>query len=223
MKKLLFLAIIFFVFIYFQYSFIHDINDSYEILQHNNPNKDLFENIHQDKLISIFTNIPFNININNTDPDNEYQYSDFKNDYIHQNTEKINKIINANLSYYEVPLCVSNKIFLKYQQFDTRSPLIYQDCYRHLIFQLEGTMRFFIFSPKYHKNLYIENKSTQLDFWNQDVSKFPLVSKAQYVEVILHPGQMISIPMKWVYAFAVENDSLTVLYNSESIFSYLLK
>lgn len=223
MKKILFLAIILIVIIYFQYSFIHQTNDSYEILQYNNPNKDLFENIHQEKLISVFTNIPFDISSGEDNKMNSYSYSMFKNDYLKKNKNKTDRIIQENFSYYDIPLCVSNKIILDFQIFDSTSPLIYQDNYRHLIYQVEGTRRFYIFSPKYHKNLYIKNKKTDVDFWNQDTNKYPLIKDAQYIEVLLHPGQMISIPMKWVYAHITEEDCFTIFYSSESIFSYFLK
>ena len=221
MKKILFLVIVFAVIIYFQHSFIHNTNDSYEILQYNNPNKDLFENIHQEKLISVFTNIPFDISLGSNSKN--YNYSGFKNDHINKNKNKTDRIIKENFSYYDIPLCVTNNIVMKFQIFSTQSPLIYQDSYRHVIYQLEGIRRFYIFSPKFHKNLYIKNKQTPVDFWNQDTSLYPLLSTAQYIEVVLHPGQMISIPMKWVYAHITEEDSFTIFYSSESVFSYFLR
>ena len=57
MKRFVFIFIIITVLIYFQYQYINDINNSYEILQYENPNKSIFENMLSDKLISVFTNI----------------------------------------------------------------------------------------------------------------------------------------------------------------------
>ena len=65
MKRIIFLLIILTIIVYFQYNFIHDNNNSYEILQYENPNKDIFENIIHEKLISVFTNIVFDISNNN--------------------------------------------------------------------------------------------------------------------------------------------------------------
>lgn len=84
MKKIIFISIIIIILCYFQYNFINKTNEDFTILQYNNPNKDIFENMMNQKLISIFTNINYN-------PEN----------------------IKTSLSYYNIPLCIKNTYKLK--------------------------------------------------------------------------------------------------------------
>jgi hypothetical protein len=218
MKRLIFLLIIILVIVYFQYMHIHDFKTSYEILQYENPNKDIFENIMQDKLISVFTYIPFDISIKNS----TYKYSDFKKDILEKNNN-INEIIKENLSYYDIPLNISNTIDINFKLANSKTKLSIQKNFRSLFYQLEGTKRFFIFSPEHYKNLYFLNNTTLVDFWNQDLDRYPLINNAKYIEIILHPQQMLSIPMGWLWCSIIENDSLSINYTSESLFSYVLK
>lgn len=218
MKRLIFLLIIILVIVYFQYIHINEFKTSYEILQYENPNKDIFENIMQDKLISVFTNVPFDINIKNS----SYKYSDFKKDIV-ENNSNIKNIIKENLSYYEIPLNISNTIDINFKLSNSKNKLSIQKKFRTLFYQLEGTQRFFIFSPDNYNNLYFYNNITFVDFWNQDLNKFPLINKSKYIEVILHPQQMLSIPMGWIWCSIIEHDSLSIKYTCESIFSYFLK
>jgi len=44
MKRIIFILVILIVIIYFQYQSINEINNSFEILQYDNPNKSIFEN-----------------------------------------------------------------------------------------------------------------------------------------------------------------------------------
>ena len=50
MKRLLFIFIIIGIICYFQYGYINKINNSYEILQYENPKKNIVETVFQDKL-----------------------------------------------------------------------------------------------------------------------------------------------------------------------------
>ena len=106
MKRLLFILIVIIIILYFQYSYINDHKNSYEILQYKNPNKNIFENMMHDKLISIFTDIPFiysDILNNNTNIITKY-FNGIKKD-----KELVNSLINENLSYYDMPLTINSK------------------------------------------------------------------------------------------------------------------
>ena len=66
MKRIVFIILVIIIICYFQYNYINEISDSLEILQYENPKKNIFENILQDKLISVFTSINLLLTINGT-------------------------------------------------------------------------------------------------------------------------------------------------------------
>lgn len=221
MKRIIFLLIILTIIVYFQYNFIHDNNNSYEILQYENPNKDIFENIIHEKLISVFTNIVFDISNNNKIK--HYTYYDFKMDIMKKNKQKLTPIIKHNLSFYNIPLHIYNTTHITYEINDSKIPLTIQNKFRYLIYQIEGVRRFYIFAPDNRQNLYFKKNRTPIDFWDQNIELYPLLNKTKYLEIILTEGQMLSIPMNWIYASVVEEYSYTIFYSSDSIFSYFLK
>jgi hypothetical protein len=221
MKRILFLLIIIIIIGYFQYNFINDTNNSYEILQYENPNKDIFENVVHEKLISVFTNITFDITKTNN---KKYNYYDFKMDIMKKNDIKLNPIIKQNLGFYNIPLNIKNNIKITYETHGATVPLTIQPYFRYLIYQIEGIRRFYIFAPDNKNNLYFKkNKTTPIDYWNQNTKLYPLLNKTKYIEIILTEGQMLFIPMNWIYTSIVEDYSYTIFYSSDSIFSYFLK
>ena len=206
MKRILFVIIILIIICYFQYISINTTNNSYEILQYDNPKKNIFEIILRDKLISIFTNVSF---------DNWIYDIDFKNKNKH--------IIKKNLYYYTIPLCIySNHDVFTYPMNYT-SIITKQTDYRRLFYIFDGTIRFFIFSPNQANYLYIKNKKSPINLWNQDLVKYPLINKAKYIEVICRPSTMIYIPYKYYYTMACDTDSTFIDIRSESVFSSILK
>ena len=58
MRRLILLILVFIIICYFQYNYINNTNNSYDILQYENPNKAMFENIVKEKSITILTHIP---------------------------------------------------------------------------------------------------------------------------------------------------------------------
>ena len=196
MKRLIFIIIIISIFCYFQYIYINKANESFEILQYENPKKNIFENMMQDKLISVFTNIQF----------------ENKND------------IEKNLYYYNIPLTIDCN-FEKINEYNKATSLIQrQDKYRRLFYIVKGTRRFFIFTPQQQKNLYLQNHISPINLWKQDTTKYPLIEEAKYIEVICRENTMISIPYNYYYTYITEEkENITIDFYSESIFSKLLK
>ena len=97
MKRTIFLLVIICVILYFQYPYINNVNNSFEILQFNNPDKSIFENMLSEKKIAIFTNIPIECEYNGIYP-NILQ----KIYYKFENNKDYQKIINENLDYYKI-------------------------------------------------------------------------------------------------------------------------
>jgi hypothetical protein len=226
MLRIYFILIVLIIIIYFQYNYINNHNSSYEILQYENPNKNLFENILNNKLISIFTNIPINnkilLNFNNLD---ELSY---KNLNINEK-KNLNNLLVENFSYYNIPLCISSNIKLNFESpnnnnNNNNNKIIRQKYYRELIYQYRGIKKYYIFSPDQSKYLYLNKNKTysNIDFWNQNTSKFPLINKAKYIEIIVSEGQLIYIPSNWFYTSSTEYDSISIHCISDSIFSRFL-
>jgi len=205
MKRILFIIIVVII-TFFQYISINTVNNSLEILQYDNPNKNIFEVVLKDKLISIFTNVYFN---------NWIYDIDF---------EKKNKdIIKQNLYYYNIPLCIkSNYNTYTYPLYYT-SIITKQTNYRRLFYIFDGVIRFFIFTPEQEKYLYTKNNKSPINLWKQDLIKYPLTQKAKYIEIICRPNTMIYIPYKYYYTMICDTDATFIDLSSESIFSSILK
>ena len=67
MKRTIFIIVIIIIILYFQYPYVNYVNNSYEIIQYDNPNKSVFENMSSEKKIAIFTNIPVELEYESID------------------------------------------------------------------------------------------------------------------------------------------------------------
>jgi hypothetical protein len=220
MKRTIFLVVIICVILYFQYPYINSENNTFEILQYNNPNKSIFENMISEKKISIFTNMPIDLEYNKIDP------TFFTKDFLEslKNNNNFRNIVYNNLVYYKIPLCINKKFDISFLSKSTG--LKYQNNYRHLITNLKDTIKISLFYPNQKNNLYFNKKNISIiDFQNADYDKYPKLNDVKYIDVLLHKNQMISIPYKWIYIIdKYENkDSIILSYSNESIFSKLLK
>ncbi len=196
MKRIIFIIIILSIISYFQYNYINKHSNSFEILQYDNPKKNIFENMMQDKLISIFTNIKF------------------------ENNDDIQKI----LYYYNIPLTIKSNNTKLNESDNTISLIKRQDKYRRLFYIVKGTKRFCIFTPEQKQYLYLQNDISPINLWNQDTVKYPLIEEAKYIEVICRENTMISIPYNYYYTYITnDEENITIDFYSESIFSSFLK
>lgn len=210
MKRIIFILIIISIICYFQYESINKINNSYQILQYENPQKNIFENMLQDKLISVFTNIKFdkwNISLSL------------------YNTQKdlIDKSIIKNLYYYNIPLSIENNHQILFESKDKHPLIQRQNKYRRLFYIYSGSKRFFIFNTDQSKYLYLNNDTSPINILNQDLQKYPLIEKAKYIEIICRQNTMLYIPYNFYYTSICDEDTISIDVNSESIFSLYLK
>ena len=127
MKRTIFIIVIIIIVLYFQYPYVNYVNNSYEIIQYDNPNKSVFESMSSEKKIAIFTNIPLELEYESID------YSSFTQEFL--NTLKQTKIktlksnIIENFDYYKIPLCVKTNVNINYLTSNTKTPLIYQNSF----------------------------------------------------------------------------------------------
>ena len=109
----------------------------------------------------------------------------------------------------------------------SRTGLHYDTDYRNLLCQIYGKKRIFLFSPNQSKYMYPSDKfdngsvCSQVDFWNIDEKKFPDFNKSSYIEIILYPGQIISIPPYWWHAIENIGTNVAISVRSEPISTIL--
>jgi len=131
-------------------------------------------------------------------------------------------IFNDFANYYLSPLSIFKSYPIWIGSKGTRTGLHWDPEYRNIICQLYGTKKIYLFSPNQTQYLYISNKydngskTSSVNFWNIDNKKYPLFSKAKYMEIILNEGQMLYIPKYWWHS--CENQTTSV---SISIRSYI--
>lgn len=220
MKRTIFLIVIICIILYFQYPYINYENNNYDILQFNNPNKSIFENMLSEKKISIFTNMPIDLTYKDIQP--SYFTHNFVN--LLNSNKDFSKIVYNQLDYYKIPLSISKSH--KLMVLDKPSSLTFQNNYRFLLLNLKNTIKISLFYPSQKDNLYFnKNNISTIDFYNADYNKFPKLNDVKFIEVLLHPNQMISIPFKWMYILnnIDEPDTILLTYTNESIFSRILK
>lgn len=224
MKRLLFILIVIFVIVYFQYISINKNFNDFTVLQYANPNKDFIEKILFEKRITIFTNLELSsINYNNN-PIILLTPKLYTSLTKEQHTE-ILKILKTFFEYYYLPMNISSDISINYEKRGTRTNLKEQSNYRYGICQFLGTRKLYLFPPN-NKELLYYSKNTQkfsVNFWNQDTKLYPKVVESKYLEIVLYPGQIIFIPYKWIFCYEMIENSMSVSFFSESIFTNILK
>ena len=111
MKRTIFIIVIIIIILYFQYPYVNYVNNSYEIIQYDNPNKSVFENMSSEKKIAIFTNIPVELEYESID------YCSFNEEFLNTLKQtKMNTIkskILDNFDYYKIPLAVKTNVNIK--------------------------------------------------------------------------------------------------------------
>jgi hypothetical protein len=201
MKRIIFIIIVIAVICYFQYTYINEISESLEILQYENPKKNIFENIVQEKLISVFTSIHFN-------------WVDNLN---------LNQQIINNLYYYNIPLAIDYNHTIINEPINATQLIKKQNKYRRLFYIYKGIKRYFIFTPNQSNYLYLNNDISPINLWNQNIEKYPLITHSKYIEIICRENTMLYIPYGYYFTCISEEDSVTIDLYSESIFSAVLK
>lgn len=125
------------------------------------------------------------------------------------------------------PLSLVNTYPLWIGHSHSRTGLHYDTDYRNLLCQIYGKKRIFLFSPNQSKYMYPSDKfdngavCSQVDFWNIDDKKFPNFNKSSYIEIILYPGQIISIPPYWWHAVENIGTNVAISVRSEPISTIL--
>ena len=224
MKRLLFILIVIFVVVYFQFISINKNFNDFTVLQYSNPNKDFIEKILFEKRITIFTNLELNSISYNNNPIMLLTPKLYTSLAKEQHTD-ILKTLKTFFEYYYLPMNISSDISINYEKRETRTNLKEQSSYRYGICQFLGTRKLYLFPPN-NKELLYYSKNTpkfEVNFWNQDTKLYPKVVESKYLEIVLYPGQLIFIPHNWIFCYEMVENSMSVSFFSESIFTNLLK
>ena len=218
-KLFLILIAILAVFLYLQKRYLNRFNNDIEIFQLENPGKEQFERQIEQSYPSIFTNMTQNFH-----DLQKYSLSTISSIEVKER-RKLNKNIQRHFSYYNSPLSgKNNSIRVMSETQGVTNTVTRQYNYRYMITQLKGVRRVYLFAPKNRKYLYAKGDKSQIDFFRDDLLKYPKLSETKYIEVVLYPGQMLYIPFNWWYNYEIKEDSFAVYHQSDTLFSkYLLK
>tara|TARA_B100001027_G_scaffold208093_1_gene173109 strand:- start:775 stop:1437 length:663 start_codon:yes stop_codon:yes gene_type:complete len=218
MKIKIFIILIIFAVVFFQLKAINKVNNKFEILQAENPNKDQFEEIVSNAYPAIFTNVSENFfdlqkyslkSINAIDKDSR---------------ANLNKNLKTHFDYYAVPMKAKSTLEVNLEGAGTTDFITRQSNYRLLICQLKGVKKLILFTPNQGKYLYLDKagQKSKISFWTDNLLDYPNLEQTKYIEIVLYPGQMIYIPYQWYWASLNEEDSFTVYHKSESFFSRMV-
>ena len=196
------LAIVLLVIIYAQYKYINKPprDDVIELLEYNNPDKDVFEAMMEEKKPCIFTNILEKMVLNK------------------QN-------INSYFEYYLPNLLLQNKFEILKHNKNQETRIIKQTHHRFFIYQLKGMQKIILLDPSQKKHLYLDKtgKFSNVNHWNLQSNVYPDYNNVSYLEVVLRPRQMIVIPYNWWYTCKALDTSNSLTSASETVFSKFLK
>ena len=217
-KIFLILIAILAVFLYLQKRYLNRFNNDIEIFQMENPGKAQFERQIEQSYPSIFTNMTQNFH-----DLQKYSLATISSIEVKER-RKLNKNIQRHFSYYNAPLEGKNSIRVMSETKGVTNTVTRQYNYRYMITQLKGVRRIYLFAPKNRKYLYAKGDKSQIDFFRDDLLKYPKLSETKYIEIVLYPGQMLYIPFNWWYNYEIQEDSFAVYHKSDTLFSkYLLK
>lgn len=154
--------------------------------------------------------------------------------YIQDNQDILKKInmyniFNLYAKYYLCPLIVLKvyKLSIEYNKF--RSDIYEVDNNRFLYLHLDGSRKYYLFSPNQKSKLYPSHKynfgykKSLVNFWDPKQNEsYPLFKDTKYMEIIIHPGQILYIPKRWWYCYENIDHNMVVKIES-TYFSSLIE
>jgi hypothetical protein len=236
---LLIICLLSILFIYCQIRVHRKYKNDYQILQVSDPEKNILEDTINQKYPTILTDIIIKWKgIRELDiPTVKQQGKQIIVD------PKFLKLLDKYFYYYHMPLTITRNYTLKYHAKNDTQYIKKQTNFRFYIAQIYGNSRFILFAPKEEPFLYptkdkkISNLNYwKLHFWNENfdktqnktihekrskyLDKYPKFNDAKFVEIILHPGNMLYIPYGWWYTSIASDDNIRITATSRTLFSW---
>jgi hypothetical protein len=184
-----------FILYFFQFKYFSKINSNRTILQKNNPDKELIEDMLDNRSPTIFTGMIEN-----------WEVKDDKN---------ISKEeFDLNTKIFNIPLCIVKKYKQLILPKDKKTNIVKEKSNRSFLFILEGEIRLFLFSPM-----------EEIEFEKNNISKYNIFNEPDkfkninFLEIKLAEGHILYIPRGWSYCYRVEDYTEILNMTNESIFS----
>ena len=183
------------------YLSLNKTNNSYEILQKDNPNLLEVQDLLVNKSPSIITN-----EINNW-------FIFDKNDNV--DDSKLNKeVLTENTYKLQHNLCIVKKFNINNLKKNQYNLIVQEKNTRHFIGLLVGELSVYLLNPLDMKE---DLKGKKFDVNSKDFQNI------KYIEIKLYAEQLLYIPYKWGYCYKCNQDSVILDINSESIFTLPIK
>ena len=137
--------------------------------------------------------------------------------------------VKEETSYLLSPVSLINTYPIWIGHSHSKTGLHYDTDYRNLLCQIEGQKKIYLFSPDQSQFLYPSDKfdngavCSQVDFWNIDSKKFPEFNNSSYIEILLSPGQILSIPPYWWHAVENIGTNISLSIRSEPFSNIIAK
>ena len=179
---------------FFQFKYLSKNNNDRVILQKNNPDKELIEDMIENKSPTIFTGM--------------VEQWEVKNDK-HITKEEF----DINTKIFNIPLCVSKKYKQLTLPEDKTTDIVKVKSNRNILFLLEGEIRLILFSPKEEE----DGKNLPKNNFFEEPDKFKDIN---YLEIKFSEGHIIYIPKGWSYCYRVEYYTELLNMTTESVFSF---
>ena len=237
---LLVILLLVLLFVYCQIRVHRKQNTDYQILQVSDPEKNILEETLNQKYPTVLTDVIVrwkgirDLDIQTVKDRGEKLIKD----------SKFLKLLDQYFNFYHIPLTIYRNYSLKYYIKNDTQYITKQVHFRFYVAQIYGKSKYVLFSPNEEKYLYpAKNKITStLNYWKLDsfeqhlehnpnnkeidekrnkyLDKFPKYNKAKYIEIILHPGNMLYIPYGWWYTSLATDDNIRITAYSRSLFSW---
>jgi hypothetical protein len=213
MFRIFLFFLIFFV-IYAQFYSLKTVSlGNNHINQVNNPEKDVFEKMINQKQPLVITNVLGELA--------------FTTEEIEQrDNDSLKKKVKDHFKYYLTPLSYDFSFKILFDKKGIATSLVKQINHRMLIASVKGIKKIILFNPDQTKYLYkskITPNKSEVNFWQYSSEVYPNFSKSNYIEIIIRENQMISIPYGWWWTSICETDCLSVICYNDSLFSCIFK
>ena len=207
------LFVVFFIF-YIQLYSIKSVNHgNNHINQINNPEKNSFETMIREKQPTVITNVLGELSFSLAEVNK-------------QDNDGLKKKINKHFKYYLLPLSANHNFNIFFDKKNVAKNLTKQNSERLLVVVITGVQKLILFNPDQTKYLYkskINPGKSEVNFWDYSPQVYPEFSKSNYVEIIVRENQMVYIPYGWWWTSKSVTDTLTVVCNNDSFFSFIFK
>lgn len=181
---------------FFQFKYLSKTNNDLVILQKDNPNKEIIEEVLENKSPTIFTGMIENWEVNDDKNVTKEEY-------------------DSNTQIFNIPLSIVKKYKSFVMPEGKQTNVIKERSTRHILFLLEGEIRLFLFNPE-QKIRYRDGTNVSRHNFFTEPEEFKDV---KYLEIKFSEGHIIYIPRGWSYCYSVEDYTELLSMTSESIFS----